>query len=79
MGPKPKRGRSSKSDSKTEDATKVDKSDEASQRFVDDLVTRGEAAVPDERGQLPPGATHEILEQPEQSPPKVKRRRFSAV
>lgn len=55
----------------------IDKSD-ASQRFVEDLVTRGEAALPDESGHLPPGATHEIVEESETGPPKVKRRRFSA-
>ena len=45
--------------------------------FVSGLVERGEAARPDD-GELPPGATHEIVEEREGRLPKVKRRRFSA-
>ncbi len=53
--------------------------DKAAKRFIDDLLTRGEAARPDKDDKLPPGATHEIEEDSESGPPKVKRRRFSAI
>jgi hypothetical protein len=49
-----------------------------SERYVRDLVTRGEAAVADADGNLPPGATHEIVEQEPGRLPKVVRRRYSA-
>jgi hypothetical protein len=52
-----------------------EKTDE--QRFVDDLVKRGEAAEADENGKLPPGATHEIVEKREDGSVRVERRRFS--
>ena len=52
--------------------------EKASERFVEDLLVRGEAACPDPQGNLPPGATHEIVEEPGGGkPPKVRRRRFS--
>jgi hypothetical protein len=47
------------------------------EKFVRDLVSRGEAATPDEEGKLPRGATHEIVGEDEQRKPIVKRRRFS--
>jgi hypothetical protein len=48
------------------------------ERYIEDLVTRGEAADADENGQLPPGATHEIVERaPDGKVLKVARRRFS--
>jgi hypothetical protein len=48
------------------------------QRYIDDLVTRGEAADPDEQGRLPPGATHEIVERaPDGRVLRVARRRMS--
>jgi len=46
--------------------------------FKQGLVARGEAAVPDQSGRLPPGATHEITGDAPDGLPKVKRRRFSA-
>jgi hypothetical protein len=49
------------------------------ERYVDDLIERGEAAEPDENGKLPPDATHELI--PPKRPgerPRVVRRRFSA-
>jgi hypothetical protein len=52
----------------------------AEEKFVRDAVTRGDAARPDEEGKLPPGATHEIVEEGDEAegaPPKIKRRRFS--
>ena len=48
----------------------------AEEKFVRDLLIRGEAAKPDEHGNLPSGATHEIVEEKEGELPKVKRRRF---
>ena len=50
----------------------------AEERYVRDLIARGEAAWPDENGELPPSATHEIIEEREGELPKVRRRRFSA-
>ena len=49
----------------------------ASEAFRRDLVTRGEAAEPVD-GELPPGATHEIVGTDEKGVPQVRRRRFSA-
>jgi hypothetical protein len=51
----------------------------AAERFVKDVLTRGEAAKPDEHGKLPSGATHEIVEECEGELPKIKRKRFSMV
>jgi hypothetical protein len=50
----------------------------AERKFVEDLIRRGEAAWPDKDGNLPAGATHEIVEEKPGEPPKVVRRRFSA-
>jgi hypothetical protein len=44
-------------------------------RFVDGLLARGEAARPVD-GELPDGATHEIVEEDDGSV-TVRRRRFS--
>jgi hypothetical protein len=49
----------------------------AKEKFVEDLLIRGEAAKAKE-GKLPPGATHEIVEETEKGLPEVRRRRFSA-
>ena len=57
--------------------TKKEKEKTAGEKFAQDVLTRGEAARPDEHGDLPPGATHEIVEECEGGPPKIKRRRFS--
>ena len=52
--------------------------DERSQReYVDGLIERGEAAEPDEHGELPPGATHELVKKRPGEAPEVRRRRFS--
>lgn len=74
-------GRKSKKKRKT-DEEKVE--EKAAERFVEDLLIRGEAVHPDPQGNLPPGATHEIVEEPGEGcspkspkPPKVRRRRFS--
>ena len=55
-----------------------DEEKRAEEKFVEDLLARGEAAWPDKDGNLPPSATHEIVEQREGELPKVRRRRFSA-
>jgi len=52
--------------------------DPETESFVKGLVERGEAAKPDASGQLPPGATHEIVGATETGLPIVVRRRFSA-
>jgi hypothetical protein len=54
--------------------TGIDK--ETEERHVEGLLTRGEAAKAED-GELPPGATHEIVEEREGELPKVRRRRFS--
>ena len=41
------------------------------------LIERGEAAPVDEKGQLPAGATHEIVGHDPEGQPILKRRRFS--
>jgi hypothetical protein len=48
----------------------------AEARFVEDLLARGEAARPVD-GELPEGATHEIVDE-EDGSITVRRRRFSA-
>ncbi len=48
----------------------------AEEYFVKSLLVRGEA-VASEDGSLPPGATHEIVEDKKEGLPTVKRRRFS--
>jgi hypothetical protein len=49
----------------------------AEEAFIRGLIERGEAAKADEHGNLPPGATHEIIGISESGLPIVKRRRFS--
>jgi hypothetical protein len=51
--------------------------DPAAKRFVRDLLIRGEAATPTASGDLPPGATHRIVEDDDEAPPTVERERFS--
>jgi hypothetical protein len=50
--------------------------EEAERRFAEDLAIRQEAVPPD-ADPLPPGATHEIVEERDGVPTKVRRRRFS--
>jgi hypothetical protein len=47
------------------------------ERFVRDLLIRGEAARPTPEGDLPPGATHKIVEERDGELPVVERERFS--
>jgi hypothetical protein len=51
--------------------------DETERRFAEDLAARGEA-VPQGTESLPAGATHEIEEERDGVPTKVRRRRFSS-
>ena len=48
----------------------------AEEAFIRGLIERGEAAKADEHGNLPPGATHEIVGVSESGLPIVVRRRF---
>jgi hypothetical protein len=48
----------------------------AEEAYVRGLIERGEAAWPVD-GELPPGATHEIIEERPGEVPKVRRRRFA--
>jgi hypothetical protein len=49
----------------------------AERRLGEDLAIRGEAVEPG-TDPLPPGATHEVVEERDGVPTKVRRRRFSA-
>jgi hypothetical protein len=59
------------------DERSVRSADDSAERFAEDLLTRGEAAEADEDGELPPGATHEIVGYTKDGKPKLRRRRFS--
>jgi hypothetical protein len=58
------------------DRTNDEDAAEARRRFEEDLEVRGEAVPADE--ELPPGATHEIVEEEGDGERTVRRRRFSA-
>ncbi|HEY6425050.1 MAG TPA: hypothetical protein VIY28_17780 [Pseudonocardiaceae bacterium] len=60
-----------------ETAEEAAQKEAAQRRFLRDLQERGEI-VP-EGEELPPGATHELVEGHGDEPPKVRRRRFSAT
>lgn len=47
--------------------------------FIRGLIERGEAATADAQGNLPPGATHEIVGVSPSGLPIVVRRRFYAA
>ena len=51
----------------------------AEEIFIRGLIERGEAAKADEHGNLPPGATHEIVGVSPSGLPIVVRRRFYAA
>jgi hypothetical protein len=59
------------------DPQRPDETDDAERRFAEDLAVRGEA-VPKGTEPLPPGATHEIEEDRDGVPRRVRRRRFSS-
>ncbi|HEX8097390.1 MAG TPA: hypothetical protein VF507_05115 [Pyrinomonadaceae bacterium] len=74
-----KRAKSGASAGKRKDG--ADQSEESArdaQKFVEGVVARGEAAPADEAGELPPGATHEVVGEDEEGRPQIVRRRFSA-
>jgi hypothetical protein len=52
-----------------------DEEQRAQEAYVRGLIERGEAAWPVD-GKLPPGATHEIVEEEPGKLPKIVRRRF---
>ena len=53
--------------------------DDQSREFIRGLVARNEAVATKPDGSLPPGATHEIMqENVSDNLPAVRRRRFSA-
>jgi hypothetical protein len=56
--------------------TERDADAEAQEAYVRGLIERGEAAKAVD-GKLPPGATHEIVEDEPGELPKVVRRRFA--
>lgn len=62
-----------------EKPTIEDRAKEADEAFIKGLIERGEAAKADENGNLPPGATHEIVGISSSGLPIVVRRRFYAA
>ena len=56
-----------------------ERAERAEEAFVKGLIERGEAAKADENGNLPPGATHEIVGVSSSGLPIVVRRRFYAA
>jgi hypothetical protein len=56
--------------------SKATENSAADERFVNDLVVRGEAAKPDATGKLPPDATHAVTKENEDGTVEVKRARF---
>jgi hypothetical protein len=56
---------------------KADQARKAEEAFIRGLIERGEAAKADEHGNLPPGATHEIIGISPCGLPIVVRRRFA--
>jgi hypothetical protein len=72
-----KRKPATRSSSRTRPAPRAAKSrDEAA--FVESLIANGQAAKRRPDGSLPPGATHELIED-ENGERRVVRRRFSAL
>jgi len=62
-----------------EDLTAEERAKRAEETFIRGLIERGEAAKVDENGNLPPGATHEIVGVSPSGLPIVVRRRFYAA
>jgi hypothetical protein len=58
--------------------TEAERRRRAQEAFERGIIERGEAAVADEKGRLPPGVTHEIVGHDASGRPILKRRRFSA-
>jgi hypothetical protein len=53
--------------------------DPATISFVRALVARGQAARADPSGNLPAGATHEIVGETKEGVPILRRRRFGSI
>jgi hypothetical protein len=62
-----------------EKKTVGERAERAEEAFIKGLIERGEAAKADENGNLPPGATHEIVGVSPSGLPIVVRRRFYAA
>ncbi len=80
-GPSPlthtKRSKSSGFSKKTSvEKLRAAKQSSASERFVKDLLVRGEAAKPDAKGKLPLEATHAITKEDKEGTAEVRRARF---
>jgi len=60
-------------------STGSERQQKAKEAFERGVIERGEAAVADEKGGLPPGVTHEIIGYDTTGRPILKRRRFSAL
>lgn len=77
----PKNGGKSVGSSRTKSEVamgKVEKNpDRSEEQFVRGVLIRGEAAKSGEQGELPPGATHRIVEDDKGSVPVIERDRFS--
>jgi len=71
-----KRKSATRSSSRTRPAQPAKSRDEAA--FVESLIANGQAAKRRRDGSLPPGATHELIED-ENGERRVVRRRFSAL
>jgi hypothetical protein len=61
------------------DGEQDERARKAREAYEQGLIERGEAAVADADGKLPPGATHEIVGKDATGRPILKRRRFSAA
>ena len=61
----------------TETGDEAERQRKAKEIFERGIIERGEAAVADEYGRLPPGVTHEIIGHDAAGRPILKRRRFS--
>ena len=62
-----------------EKSTAEERAKRAEEAFIRGLIERGEAAKADENGNLPQGATHEIVGTSPSGLPIVVRRRFYAA
>jgi hypothetical protein len=65
-------------DKQNDAAQETERERQAKEAYEKGILERGEAAIADEDGRLPPGATHEIIGHDENGRPILKRRRFSA-
>lgn len=63
---------------KDDSTAKPAKADPDAERFVKDLLVRGEAVEPADSGALPADATHAVTKQNPDGTVEVKRARFKA-